>query len=775
MQLSLTPVWTSRVQDHAMALDLPTDRIVRLRISAGDEFAPDYSYAIANDSWLGTDVEKEEGEDVTVLKTESLAIEVGTEPFRLRIADQDGHVRFETTDDGIEFTKEGICFIRSIGNAERIYGMGEQGETLDKIGHSFRFWNSDHSHHVPNRRQYCEIPFSIHMTPDGVPPTALFLDNPGEVNYDLGSNDPSVMRMTARTGDFVLWILFEDSIKELLSSWARMTGHMERPPVWSLGFQQCRWSYFPDKRVREIAEEFRTRRIPCDVIYLDIDYMRGYRVFTWHSKRFPDPDKLLRDLRDQGFRVVTIVDPGVKIDEKYEVFQELSKAGEAFIKREKDGEYLVDRVWPGKCHFPDFTNPEVRLLWGEYQNRELLERGVAGVWNDMNEPALFDHQDFAHPASQHDFGLNRRHEEIHQIYGLTMAQASYEGFLKARPQERPLIITRSGWAGIQRYSMMWTGDNHSTWQSMAFCLQLNLSMAMAGVPFVGCDIGGFGGDCEAELFARWMEWGVFQPFCRVHSCRGTRDQEPWSFGGSVERIARQMIELRMRLLPYLYACFVHAAETGQPINRPLVCEYPNDAAVHRLGDQFLVGPDILVAPVLFPGHDRRLVYLPPGVWYHFWSDQRLEGGRWEIFEAPLSQPPVFVRAGAVIPMHPVRQHTGEPEPRETYLDVYPGTQLRGGLVEDDGLTQAWRNGIESRITFTGWQDDLELRLYLSEPDGEYRSARDRWTVRLHTEHRSVASVTCNGVKVPFERDGSVVTWSMDEERAAIEVSVAFQR
>ncbi|MCB2154503.1 glycoside hydrolase family 31 protein [bacterium] len=763
------------IAGHAAALDIGTDRLVRLRIAAEKSLQPDVSYAVACDTWMDVDAERDDEGDVAVFKTASLVIRLQRDPFSLRIEDHQGNLRFSTAEDAIEHTDEGLVLRYRLGQAERVYGLGETGENFDKAGVRYSFSNTDDPSHNPRQNYYTEIPFSIHLRPDGTPPHAVFMDNPSRGHYDLGWSDPSVAAYRAGKGDMVVWLLFEDTIRELLSAWSDLTGRMERPPIWALGNQQCRWSYFPEARVREIASEFRSRRIPCDVLYLDIDYMDGFRVFTWDPERFPDPKKMLDDLREDGFRVVAIVDPGVKIDKEYHIYKDFIERDEFFVEDPETGKPFIGEVWPGDVHFPDFTNPEVRKRWGEFQEKHLLEPGISGIWNDMNEPSNWKDgaKTLANDVIQHDFGLHRTHEHIHQIYGMTMARTSAEGFQTARPNDRPFVITRSGWAGVQRYSMVWTGDNHSTWASMPFDLRSNLGMSLTGVPFVGCDIGGFVHDCYGELYARWIEWGVFQPFCRTHTATGTADQEPWSFGPDVERIARRMIELRMQLLPYLYTAFVEASETGAPINRPLVFEHQNDATTHRIADQFLVGADLLVAPILEHGKERRAVYLPAGEWIHYWSNKRHEGGRWIVEDAPLGAPPVYVRAGAVIPMHPVRQNTAEAGLDLMFLDVFPANQLHGGLVEDDGLTQAWRNGEEARLGFGGWENDQELKLLISAPEGDFQSPRRSWAIRLHRSDRPVQSVTCNGKDVAFEREGGIVQWTVSEKRTALEIVVKY--
>jgi alpha-glucosidase len=422
-------------------------------------------------------------------------------------------------------------------------------------------------------------------------------------------------------------------------------------------------------------------------------------------------------------------------------------------------------VWPGETHFPDFTREDVRRLWGEYQEKTLLDPGVAGIWNDMNEPHTFDEKEFPGRVIQHDFGRNRTHERVHQVYGHCMAQASRDGFRRARPRQRPFVITRSGWAGVQRHALVWTGDNQSTWASMALDLQLNLSMGLSAVSFVGCDIGGFGLDGCSELYARWIEWGVFQPFCRTHTSIRTIDQEPWSFGPQVEAVARKMIETRMRLLPYMYSAFVEASETGAPVNRPLVYQYPADRQAQRIADQFLLGRDLLVAPVLQPAADRRMVYFPEGEWVDWWTGNRHSGMTWRIVDAPLGQPPVFARAGAVIPTQEALQHTGAKRLPETTLEVFVAGKIDGDLVEDDGNTRKWEEGFELRTRFSGNCTGKRIEFVIHEPTGKYTGPRKHWRIRLHSVPGIPVGVTCNGRKAGFvHRDGAWEFFAQDRRR-----------
>ncbi|MFN3763355.1 MAG: TIM-barrel domain-containing protein, partial [Anaerolineae bacterium] len=489
----------------------------------------------------------------------------------------------------------------------------------------------------------------------------------------------------------------------LLERFTEETGRHPLFPRWALGYHQCRWSYYPEARVRRLARDFReTYRVPCDGIHLDIHHMDGYRVFTWDPRRFPDPAGLIADLHAQGFKVVTIVDPGVKADRKYRVFQDGLRQG--MFCRYPDGRLFIGPVWPGNCAFPDFTDPRVREWWGDL-HRGLLAAGVDGIWDDMNEPAIFGEDDATIPGPvRHSLeGAGGDHRRAHNLYGLNMARATAEGLARLAPDRRPFVITRSGWTGVQRYAAHWTADNRSDWASLRQTLPMVLNLGLSGIAFTGSDIGGFEGFATGELFTRWLQMSVFFPFCRAHTYFASPDQEPWSWGEPYLSINRDFIRLRYRLLPYLYTALWGCTQTGLPIVRPLLLAFQDDPTTHALDDEFLCGDALLVAPVLEEGATRRRVYLPAGRWYDFWTDDVYEGPAWVEAEAPPERIPVFVRAGAVVPTGPEMDYVGQRPADPLTLHLYPpaeGQQMVSLLYEDDGETPAYRDGLYRLHRFT---------------------------------------------------------------------------
>ncbi len=639
--------------------------------------------------------------------------------FELKGAEGVVHMRSATA-ASCTFSGEKIRLAFEIPDGRQYYGLGAFGENVPRVPGRYRCWNTDDAHHQPLRLPYTGIPFGITLAPRGAASCGVFVNNPGEVTFDLAFTSSNLGIIECATGDLDLWFMPAATPAEVLQIWTAMTGRIQRPPMWSLGMQQSRWSYMNSEEVLDIAKQYRARQIPLDVIHLDIHYMDAYKVFTWDEKAFPDPKALTDELSAMGVQIVTIVDPGVKVDPTYKVYVE--GVEQNVFLRHATGLPVLSHVWPGESVHPDFTNPHVREWWAE-QHKALTDVGVRGIWCDMNEPAVWGTtvsvHDYAPDALHHDEGGFRKHREVHNVYGHTMSLAARDGLLAARPDERPFVLTRSGWAGMQRHTAVWTGDNRSCFGSMIVDIVHLLSLGVSGVPFAGSDIGGFQNDGFAELYTRWMEWGVFQPFCRAHSALNTLRQEPWSFGEECEDLSRTLISYRMSLLPYIYTQFVEAEKSGIPIMRPLFLEFPEDTIARRISDQFMVGPDILVAPVLESGRDRRLVYLPAGGWYR--AGEWIDGGRWIVSEMPLGSLPIFIRAGAAIPQAPIRMHTGEPI-KELQFTIYVGPEIKGRIVEDDGISFAYRTGCQSERQVTGRETEDGFELQLSAVQGDFDPA-----------------------------------------------------
>jgi alpha-glucosidase len=598
----------------------------------------------------------------------------------------------------VGWTADGRAILRwRIPPDAHFYGLGERAAPLDLRGGVYVNWNTDPRTYGPGDDPlYLCVPFLLTLHSEGRRALGLLLENSTRSRLDLGRTDPETVTVEIEDRAVAYRVFYGPTVSRVLERFTEETGRHPLFPRWALGYHQCRWSYYPEERVRRLARDFReTYRVPCDGIHLDIHHMDGYRVFTWDSRRFPDPAGMIADLHAQGFKVVTISDPGVKADRNYQIFQDGLRQG--MFCRYPDGRVFIGPVWPGNCAFPDFTDPRVREWWGDL-HRELLEVGVDGIWDDMNEPAVFGEDDATIPGSvRHDLdGAEGDHRVAHNLYGLNMARATAEGLARLAPDRRPFVITRSGWTGVQRYAAHWTADNRSDWASLRQTLPMVLNLGLSGIAFTGSDIGGFEGFATGELFTRWLQMSVFFPFCRAHTYFASPDQEPWSWDEPYLSINREFIRLRYRLLPYLYTALYQCTQTGIPIVRPLLLAFQDDPTTHTLDDEFLCGDALLVAPVLEEGATRRRVYLPAGYWYDFWTDTLYEGTAWVEAEAPLERIPVFVRAGAVIPTGPETDYVGQRPTDPLTLHLYPpaeGEEVVSFLYEDDGETPAYRDGL----------------------------------------------------------------------------------
>jgi len=531
------------------------------------------------------------------------------------------------------------------------------------------------------------------------------------------------------------------SLPQLVQAFTRLTGRAPLPPLWALGHQQCRWSYPDEVTIRELASQFRSRKIPCDTLVLDIDYMDDYRVFTYSKERFPSFPKLAQELERDHFKLITIVDPGVKKDEKFQVYRQ-GVGRDLFCKTAK-GEVFIETVWPGLSAFPDFLKEETRHWWEE-NLKFYFDNGIAGIWNDMNEPAMFNNQKplpeplVEMPEENEQLFLQQGedgpigHFEVRNLYGFLMSLATREALLKSRPGERPFVLTRAASTGIQRHAAVWLGDNTSWFEHLQKSLPMLLNIGLSGVPFAGVDIGGFGGDTTPELLVRWYEIGIFYPFFRNHCALMGRAQEPFSFSQPVEDMVRHLIEMRYRLLPYIQGLFWQHARTGAPLMRPMAWHFGDDEMAQACEDQFMFGQDIMVAPILSANQGSRYVYFPRGNWYALDGDQpgqAIAGGQAHRLQCPLGRVAAFVREGAIVPMAAVMQSTHDYGRSPITFHAF-GENCAGVYFEDDGHSLEYQVGkyteweitatsgrFEARALHKGW-DGTERKYFFETAAGE---------------------------------------------------------
>jgi alpha-glucosidase len=573
------------------------------------------------------------------------------------------------------------------------YGLGEKTGHLNKKGYHYVNWNTDNPnpHGETFDRLYKSIPFMIGLNNNKA--FGIFFDNHFETHFDMGRDNAKYYYFAGVDGNLDYYFIYGPTVKKVVSGYTSLTGTTPLPQLWTLGYQQCRWSYESRERVMEIASSFREKGIPCDTIYLDIDYMDGYRVFTWDNKRFENHEEMIQELKKMGFKVVTIIDPGVKVDKGYKIFDEGLKNG--YFATDNQGITYVNEVWPGDSVYPDFLNSKVREWWGNNE-KIMMDAGVSGIWNDMNEPASF-RGPLPDDVMFDNDGIPVEHKEAHNVYGHFMDKATYEGIKKATGK-RPFVVTRACYAGTQKYSTIWTGDNQSTWEHLRMSVPMLMNLGLSGMGFCGTDVGGFGHDCSAELLSRWVQVGAFTPLFRNHSAMGTRDQEPWAFDEITEEINKKYINLRYKFMPYFYDVMRGTEESGAPLIRPLLFNYQKDKRTYEINDEFMVGDSILVAPILSQGETRRMVYLPEGNnWFDYWTGQEYAGGEYIIKIAPLDVCPIFIKSGAIIPTYPEQNYLGEKDIDKLTLQVYLGADNKK-VVEynhfvDDGETFAYREGI----------------------------------------------------------------------------------
>lgn len=733
-----------------------TPDLLRLRVVRGTTLPATSSWAVGPSDWPAA------AAVLNVTPTEaSLATSAGKLTFQLatgawELRDAHGLLVFSAPMGATGFADTEARLTLELAEGEELFGLGETTGQFNRRGLVREFWNIDVLGHAPAihpglKSLYVSIPFALSLRHGRA--AGLFWDNPAKQTWDLGQTIFDRWRLSAVSGEMDLYLFLGPTVPGVVARSADLTGHMPLPPKWGLGYQQCRYSYETRARFEEVAREFRQRELPCDVLYLDIHHLDGHRVFTF-GKAFPKPAAMIAKLARQGFKVVTIVDPGVKDDPMFDVLKRGIEA-DAFVKDADGKQDFLGEVWPGAARFPDFLNARSRAWWGDEQ-KALLDAGVAGFWNDMNEPANFARPDktLAPDALHRTESGPRPHAEVHNLYGMTMAQASREGALRHRPDERPFVITRAGYAGIQRHALVWTGDNSSNWDHLNDAVQMLLNLSLSGVPFCGGDVGGFLGNTTPELFTRWFQFATFTPFFRNHTNIGTIDQEPWAFGQSVEDICRQYLGLRYQLLPYLYALFAEARATGAPVMRPLLWHYQNDPVAVACGDQFLLGRDLLVAPILRQGAVARSVYLPNDVWFDFWTGEKFQGGDHVLADAPPDTIPLFVRAGAVIPMGETQQFVGERKSDTVTLHCWPGGRGALDWYEDDGATQGYEHGRCLRRRITSVTRRRTLTLDFGPEAGEYESEVKTWRLIVWGA-RKPAQLRVNG-----QRFGG----TLDEER-----------
>ena len=754
----------AELHGERLSIDVVRTDVLRIKISRGGAFDEPPTFAVCVDPLASpADFLLEQDDERVQLITDACRASLWLDPFRIEVHRRDGSPVIETAQDpdgrywAYATLNDSFTIRRRCRQEDAIFGLGEKSGRHNRKGRDFTLWNTDvlspyetveftagkapddprgDFRSVEFDPYYVSIPFFYHQSyPDGRM-AASFVDNGYRGEYEFSPDEE--YRLTFRGGQYTEYVFVGPDMPAILESYTWLTGRTSPPPLWSLGYHQCRWFSYTQDAVEAVAQRHRDNDIPCDAVWLDIEYMDGYRVFTWDSDRFPDPPGMLKHLGEQGFRVITIIDPGVKFDPGYWVFDQAVERD--VLCRTEGGDLYLGQVWPGNTAFPDFVTEEARAWWGELNAAHVMS-GLAGIWNDMNEPATGNISPW---PMRFDCGRHS-HERYHNQYALLMAMGTTAGLLSAMPDRRPFVLSRAGFAGIQRYAANWMGDNQSRWDHLWLSISMGAGFGISGQAFVGADIGGFQGNSNAELFLRWMQYGTLTPFCRNHSEIGNVDQYAWAFGDVVQDHVRTAIKLRYRLLPYLYACFLMAFEFGAPVQRPLVFDHQYDATVRDIDDQYVLGSDLLIAPVVGPGVTERQVYLPAGDWYDWHTGEHVGGQRFLIAATPMEQIPIYARGGSVIPMWPeAPQSTSgyQPVVMELHLFVPTSDGVSSSMLqEDDGLTFAALRDARYRTTFTVERAGTQLNVKAEVRGAGYPEfLRERFLLVLHGEAPDAATL-----------------------------------
>lgn len=662
--------------------------------------------------------------------------------------------------------KKWLSLAQDVSEESMVYGLGEKTRYLEKSGTTYEMWNRNTKGFYTHNEDplYASFPFYIVRTAERGQAkgyynyVGVFVAQAERSEFSVKSSvRENQVGIDVSAPEITMYLISGDNIKHIVKKYTDLTGKPFFPPKWAIGYHHSKYGAPRDQTESiKLANKFRDKQIPCDALYFDLQHMEENKVFTWDSQSFPEPEKLLGKLHEKNFKSVLIVDPGIKKEKGYEVYDSGKKKG-VFIKDEENDDFLGS-LWPGFCTYPDVLRKDVREWWAE-ENERLLSQGIDGIWNDMNEPTVFfgkkqlynivdelkdritrgDHlnsevrnklrniievasDSMVHKAED---GEEVKHSKVHNLYALYQAMATKEAFVKNHENRRPFILTRSGFSGIQKYAALWTGDNSSTWEHMKLSIYMSLNLGLSGVPFVGADVGGYKGDVEPELLTRWIQLGSVFPFYRNHSSLHTASQEPWSFGGEYEEINRKYISLRYKLLTFFYTKFFNSHQTGLPIIRPLFMEFPGDEESYTVSDQFMVGGSLLVAPVLERNKDKKFLYLPYEngeeiSWLNWWTGERLKSG-YHTVEAPLEIMPIFLREGRGVPFTDIVQHTEE-QPNKIRLWCNMGKfgkkSVRIPIYHDDGKTESFREGkyFYGNFVIDDEGDEKEVRLEV-ENDG----------------------------------------------------------
>ncbi|MFZ1941275.1 MAG: TIM-barrel domain-containing protein [Terracidiphilus sp.] len=774
------------------------DDVLRIRVWRGETPPEDASWAVLQETrHASVPVISDEIAGRAGFRTGALAVAIDRQTLEITIRNSAGEI-LQQDARAIRYDGDAFRVYKVMPLDEHYFGLGDKTGPLDRRNGAFTLWNTDaYRFQESTDPLYKSIPYFMAYRAGRA--IGVLLDNTWRSSFDFGKESPAEYSFGAAAGPVDYYFFYGPDPKHVVETYAWLTGKPPLPPLWSLGFQQSRYSYTPQSRVLEIADRLRADRIPSDAIYLDIDYQSGNRPFTIDRSAFPNFSGMIAQLKAENFHLVLITDLHIAdCPEPSYLPYDTGVAGDNFVKN-PDGSIYTGVVWPGRSNFPDFTRQKTREWWGTLY-RDFVHSGADGFWNDMNEPSIFNTPTFTMPLNVvhriEEPGFAPRdatHAEIHNVYGMENSRATYEGLLALNPDSRPFVLTRATYAGGQRYAATWTGDNSSSWNHLRMTTPMLENLGLSGFAFSGADVGGFAGTPSPELLTRWIEVGAFQPIDRDHTEKGTGDQEPWVGGAEQENIRRHFIQTRYRLMPYIYTLADEASRTGLPLMRPLFLEFPDATAdLHPMdldsgaGAEFLLGPDLLIAPQPYPDElDDYQVELPTSGWYDFWTGERVQS---HALPQPVTvaldpdppkhsrQPlainvtprldrlPVYVRAGAILPMAPLVESTNEMPHGPLTLRIYTGDPCTGSLYQDDGKSFAFERGDFLRMNFTCAVTSDGLEIAVSKHDGAFipwwtslRLEIYGWTLSRGIIHQDGRNST-----IPIEHEKSFFTISIPD-------------
>jgi alpha-glucosidase len=780
------------------------DDVLRVRAVCKGEMSEDASWAVLSEARRSSvAVKPEVSASHFGFRTGKLVVEINRKTMLLTIRNAAGEI---VQQDARPLIFEGNKFriAKVMPLDEHYFGLGDKTGPLDRRNEAFTLWNTDSYRFQESTDPiYKSIPFFITYRAGRA--AGVLLDNTWRSSFDFGKESAEAYSFGAVDGPLNYYVFYGPSPKQVVESYAWLTGTASLPPVWALGFQQSRYSYTPEARVEEVADRLRKDRIPADAIYLDIDFQEKNRPFTIDRQSFPDFEGMITRLKAENFHVVAITDLHIANFPGHNYLPyDSGVAGDHFIKN-LDGSIYTGKVWPGPSVFPDFTRAVTREWWGTLY-RDLKKDGVDGFWNDMNEPSVFDSptktipENVIHRIDEPGFAKRTAtHAEIHNVYGMENSRATFDGLKTIDPESRPFVLTRATYAGGQRYAATWTGDNSSSWNHLSLSTPMLLNLGLSGFALSGADVGGYAGTPSQDLLTKWLEVAAFQPIDRDHTEKGTADQEPWIGGVEQEAIRRHFIEERYRLMPYLYSLAEEDSRDGLPLIRPLFLEFPDATSDRRPIDidpgangEFLLGRDLLIAPSPYPDElGNYIVEFPSKDWYDYWTGAKVvpaESKKVDMLsptdvsaEVPLSlevhpeleKLPVFVHAGAILPIAPLVQSTNETPQGPLTLRVYVGDDCAGRIYQDDGKTYAYQQGKYLRMNFSCQKTAEGLALKIGAREGAYLPWWKEIRVEVYGWMPKVNSIAMEGkaVSIHADRFGQGMSFVVADDGNGMEIQM----